>query len=295
MNEKEKRRRKRKEKKRSSGRAAGLPLPPEMLSPEIPPAFAMERTMRSIIGGLGKGGDDAQELAYEAMETRDPRRSVQLALRALDLNPRCVDAALIVARAGARTREELIEQVRAIVRAGEQDLGPRFFKKARGEFWGILETRPYMRARQFLAELLADSGQVEEAVEHLEAMLDLNPNDNQGLRYVLLGHYLALDRLDDAERLLRFFEDECSAMFAWGRVLHRYLRGDEAGAGAALAEARQSNAFAEAYLTGRKRVPPELPPYYGFGDEAEGVVCAQEIGQAWAKHPAAVTWLRAMP
>lgn len=292
MNDKEKRRQKRKQKKTPGGKSRTVVLPPEVASP-----FVMERTMQSMFGGGPFGGGKrgaksaAQDLAYEAMGNSDPGRALQLAKRALELNPRCVDALLIVARAGSGTTEQLVEQVRAAVRAGEEDLGQDFFQENRGHFWGILETRPYMRARAFLAELLVKSGRTSEAIEHLEAMLELNPGDNQGLRYVLLGHYLALDRLQEAERLFRHY-DEASAFFAWGRVLHRFLSGDEPAAQKALAEARQTNRFAEVYLSGSKRLPTQLPEYYGIGDQNEGIVCAVELGEAWAKHPAAVKWLK---
>jgi tetratricopeptide (TPR) repeat protein len=279
MNDKEKRRRHRKEKKNKRE------------VPDMPSPFAMEQTMQSIFGGRRDDRFAAQDLAYAAMEARTPQEAMKLARQALDLNPHCVDALLLVARATMREREDLLEAVATAVRAGEEDLGRAFFKSNRGHFWGILETRPYMRARAFLAELLAEAGRIEEAIEHLEAMLKLNPNDNQGLRYVLLGHYLALDRLEGARRLFEEYDQEDSAMFAWGRVLERYLTGDQLQAQNALKDALTLNRFAKAYLRGAKRLPRRLPGYYGLGDKNEGIVCAVELGAAWAKHGEAVDWL----
>jgi tetratricopeptide (TPR) repeat protein len=288
MNDKEKRRQHRKSKKTQGRKAFTTASLPKMPSPLV-----MEQTMQSMFGGAKDQNLEAQDLAYAAMDAATPQEALKLARRALELNPRCVDALLLVVRATIRRPEDLIESVAAAVRAGEEDLGKDFFDENRGYFWGILETRPYMRARAFLAELLAKSGRIGEAIEHLEAMLELNPGDNQGLRYVLLGHYLMLDRLDGARQLLEQFEDDGSAMFAWGRVLERFLAGDHSAAQAALKEARVANRFAEDYLTGRKRLPRQLPGYYGIGDENEGVVCAVELGEAWAKHREAIEWLSA--
>ena len=191
--------------------------------------------MRSMIGGGRRDARaKAQDLAFEAMEAKTPQQALKLAARALELNPRCVDALLLVAQATVRGPQDLLDRVAAAVRAGEEDLGEGFFEENRGHFWGMMETRPYMRARASLASLLADAGRVAEAVEHLEAMLELNPNDNQGLRYGLLGHYLALGRLDKARELFEQYDDEPSAMFLWGRVLERFLAGDRDGAAAAL-------------------------------------------------------------
>jgi tetratricopeptide (TPR) repeat protein len=287
MNEKEKRRRQRKRKKVGSRKAYTA------AAPIIPPQNVAEQVMQSIVGARRDLKFEAQDLAYAAMEGPTPQRALQLANKALGLNSRCVDALMLVAQLSGRTGEEQIADVAAAVRIGEEGLGKRFFKQNRGCFWGILETRPYMRARAFLADLLAASGRVSEAAEHLEAMLRLNPNDNQGLRYVLLGHYLELDHLDAAAGLLERFERDGSAMFAWGRVLERFLAGDESAAAAALKAARETYRFAEDYLTGRKRLTDPLPEYYGLGDRNEGVVCAVEIGTAWARHPGAVEWLKA--
>jgi len=54
-------------------------------------------------------------------------------------------------------------------------------------------------------------------------MLDLNPNDNQGIRYFLLALYLTRGDPDGARRLFDQYDDESSALFQWSRVLERHL------------------------------------------------------------------------
>ena len=76
--------------------------------------------------------------------------------------------------------------------AGERALGAQAFEEDVGHFWGLLETRPYMRARAGLAASLWTAGDEVEAVEHYQDMLRLNPGDNQGHRYVLLGCLLQM-------------------------------------------------------------------------------------------------------
>lgn len=48
-----------------------------------------------------------------------------------------------------------------------------------------------------------EAGRLEESIAEHEGMLELNPNDNQGVRYGLLALYLALKRLDGASRPTR--------------------------------------------------------------------------------------------
>jgi len=104
--------------------------------------------------------------------------------------------------------------------------------------------------------------------------------------------YLEARRLDDVAALFERYEEEYSAIFAWGRVLERYLAGDEAGASSALTIARTVNPFVEPLLTGRKRMPRRKPEYYGMGDENEAIICVDSIGAGWKSAPDAVTWLK---
>jgi lipopolysaccharide biosynthesis regulator YciM len=87
-----------------------------------------------------------------------------------------------------------------------------------------------MRARMDLAQLLLSTGRTQDAIRHFEALLELNPNDNQGVRDILLGCYLSCDDLTGAQRLFRDYGEDTTAMFAWGRTLERFLSDDLPGA-----------------------------------------------------------------
>jgi len=284
--EQRRRRRLRREKRQSA------PPPGEI---KMPPRFMMERSMREMFGEGGGGRQaEAQDLAYQAMEADDIEQIARLAMQAVKLDPHCLDALLLLAQLGSESREELIENLRKAVKTGERELGEQCFEEDRGYFWGLLETRPYMRARALLAEALADAGRFGEAIAEYEAMLDLNPGDNQGLRYHLIGCYLAADRVQQAGKFLEKHKDDPMAAFAWARVLQRHLAGDLDGAKAALAKARETNRHMEAYLAGRKRLPDQMPGYYGVGDENEAVISAKILAPAWKDARSAVRWLRQM-
>jgi len=217
--------------------------------PPLPSRTSMERTMRELHQALesqefaseddlhafmaefnARGGsplppagrartasENAQELAYEAMDADDLDTAVKLAMRAVELDRHCVDALVILSHVSSDSPEELIENLESIVWIGECALGEEFCEENRGHFWGILETRPYMRARQELADLLRDEGRADEAIKHYDAMLDLNPNDNQGVRDLLLACYLTCGDLDGARRLFDQYEED-GARPSIGRV-----------------------------------------------------------------------------
>jgi len=126
----------------------------------------------------------AQQLIYDAWDSNDPRREIELANEALRIIPLCADAYVILANHAARGSRNEFEFWRRGVEAGQAALGDAFDDYV-GKFWGHLETRPYMRARLGLAVALWARVACEHAISHAREMLRLNPNDNQGVRYAL--------------------------------------------------------------------------------------------------------------
>src|SRR5262249_35011376 len=157
------------------------------------------------------------------------------ARQALAIDPDCCDALGVLADCTAKSNRERIVLLEQAVAAGERSLGGQaFFEARRGSFWSLLETRPYMRARSALAGTLQAVGRLKEAAAHYEALLDLNPNDNQGNRELLFGLYFQIDDLAGVRRLLERYEDDASIVYVWSLVLERFLAGDLDGARRAL-------------------------------------------------------------
>lgn len=128
----------------------------------------------------------AQDVMYEAWGTRSRKKRADLAKYALAISPDCADAYVLLAAETAKSLREKADLFEQGVRAGERALGKEFFEEAVGGFWGLIETRPYMRARLGLASSLWGLAERSAAIEHAREMLRLNPNDNQGVRDVLL-------------------------------------------------------------------------------------------------------------
>jgi tetratricopeptide (TPR) repeat protein len=236
---------------------------------------------------------EAQQLVYDAWEAPSLREQQELIRRALKIDPDNVDALLQAASYAGVSGEQEIELLRKVVGIGEKHLGPKMFQKCAGAFWGFIETRPYMRARARLAEALRVAGRLDEAVTEYQAMLELNPNDNQAVRYSLLPCLLMLGRLDKVRKLFEQHPEEAkySAVFAWGRVLELFLSRDLPAAATALAAARKQNPHAQAYVKGHRKPPRQVPECYSPGSREEAISFADVLRAAWEKHPAALQWL----
>jgi tetratricopeptide (TPR) repeat protein len=267
----------------------------------LPDPQMMKQLIRQFVGMLDNESpretlkesplDRAQDLAYQAMESA-PAKQVQLAKRALAISSDCADAYVLLAE-NATTVEEAMTQYKHGVEAGERALGKKAFKEYAGNFWGFIETRPYMRAKEGLAECLWKLGRREEAAEHFQDMLKLNPNDNQGVRYRLATLLLDLDHDDALHQLWADYEtDEC-AVWAYTAVLAVFRReGESSLAEKLLRMATKVNKHVPAYLLGTKPLPQDLPPYISPGEEDEAIAYAADNRRVWLNTPGAISWLR---
>jgi tetratricopeptide (TPR) repeat protein len=234
----------------------------------------------------------AQDLIYSAWEEDSGPKRVKLAHEALRLSRDCADAYVLLADESVVTPHEQLQLYRDGVAAGERALEPEGLDRDAGAFWGAIETRPYMRARSGLATCLWDLGRREEAIEVQRQSLQLNPNDNQGLRYTMLAWLLEVGRMNEVRALLDQY-DERTASWQYGEALYAYRVEGPASpkARSALKLAKQANRFVPSYLLRNKPMPEELPDSTGFGDESEAICCAFEQALAWTVTAGALEWL----
>jgi tetratricopeptide (TPR) repeat protein len=256
--------------------------------------------LRELVAGLGgrtvasdSPAGKAQALLDRAYREMNPHLRANLATQALAIDPDCADAYVLLAEAVVSRRAALDLYAKGVA-AGERALGPEPFQRQVGHFWGVLETRPYMRARLGLANSLWSAGRRDEAIAHLQDMLRLNPNDNQGVRYTLAGFLFREDRDDELARLLAKFGQDTLAMWAYNRALLAFRQeGDTENARILLQAAIRSNRHVPEYLLQRKTLPAQSPDHYSPGDDTEARVYAEGNMAAWRDTPGAIAWLRA--
>ncbi len=232
----------------------------------------------------------AQELIYDAWEEPRASRRVKLAKRALGISKLCADAHVILAEE-ARSPIAARQHYQRGVTAGERALSRKGLKSFAGRFWGILDTRPYMRARAGLALCLWEYGERDEAIGHCQDMLRLNPNDNQGMRYALASWLLAVRDHESLTKLLDDYHGDGAAPWPYTRSLLALRKGDELGAHAALREGWRCNPHVPAFLIGTKPVPSQASAYFTLGAPDEAADYARENREQWASTPGALKWL----
>ena len=108
--------------------------------------------------------------------------------RILTVDPECIEA--LICRTGWNVDPEArIDQLEDIINTNERMIESTF----RGReipWWSDHRTRPYMRAMEYLGNELIQAEYVDDALEIYAELLELNQNDNQGIRYQILGESL---------------------------------------------------------------------------------------------------------
>ena len=176
--------------------------------------------------GMDEPVEQAQELAFQAMEEPDDRKALELTRRALKLDPECIDARSVELQITVDDPQERAKAFQLMLKQARKAMGKEFFEENKGQFWGVVTTRPYMRALDYLADLLVPLERFGEAIAVYEEMIELNPEDNQGVRDSLLGLYLGEGDVLRARSLLNRYHKDDMAVFSWGRAIERFLSGD---------------------------------------------------------------------
>jgi len=224
----------------------------------------------------------SQDLVFEAYE-QTVTKGKKLVKQALELDPNNADAYNYLASI-EKNIDNAIKQYEKAIKAGEKTLGKKFFKEEKGYFWGMLETRPYMRAKAGLADCFYAKKEVDKAIEIYEEMLELNPNDNQGIRYLLSTLLLDKNDLTQFELFIKNSEEEDCAVWNYNNALYSFKKfGKTAKTEKILLEAYKSNEFVIDYMLGIKKMPNEQPQYIGRGDKNEAISYVNGSWTIWDK------------
>lgn len=244
-----------------------------------------------VLNVSGSPKEQEQALLQKAMQTNTSNRRVQLAEAALEVYPDSPGAYLILAE-----ESDSEEAVRAFLKAGmdagARELGETFFAQNKGHFWSLHETRPYIRICKSYADSCWFSGNAEEAAKTLEHILELNPEDNTGARYLLTAAYLYSNKLNKTEQVLNKFGKDAAATVAYDRMVLEYKKnGITSQLKMLYRVARNVNNHVPDYLLGVKRLPHNLPDFVGMGDTNEAIEYVIVHSRLWTSLPDLLKWM----
>ncbi|EHY51981.1 hypothetical protein HRR83_003456 [Exophiala dermatitidis] len=122
-----------------------------------------------------------------------------------------------------RYRTKVAKEEDAVRNATEDFMTPaNAFETHVGHFWGILNTRDYMRARFELADTVRLAGTLDgvtEALEHMRDMLRLCRKDNVGVRHIIPPVMLQLDQDQECYDFIKWYETEGQrGDYDWGNM-----------------------------------------------------------------------------
>jgi tetratricopeptide (TPR) repeat protein len=137
---------------------------------------------------------DHNDLYYDAMDALsidDYTTAAKLLLEAKEIDPDCVQTYVGLANVYGRSKDK--KKASESIKTAFEKVLKEFPTWPKRMEWGDMDNRAYMRAIQYRADLYSDEGETEKAIELYKLLLRLNPDDNQGVRYVLAGVYAGID------------------------------------------------------------------------------------------------------
>lgn len=164
----------------------------------------------------------------------------------------------------------------------------------RAGFWGMQETRPFMRCLFNYSECLYTLGEKNSCVAIQEKMLEINPTDNQGIRDFLM---LYLIELDHDQKFLKYdkqYKNDFLASALFNRALFYFkTKGNSPKSNNQLKKAIGANKHITSYLISKKEIH-SLPEHYALGSPEEALIYADYARTVWKKIEGAIQWLKAI-
>lgn len=226
--------------------------------------------------------EQSDDLLFEAYDEPIKSRAIKLAKQALEINPDNIDAENFITKFETNTIKKLGKYKETLDKEQEKlEKEDLFNKENIGIFWGLIETRPYMRTKHCYMLTLMELGRYTEAIKQGEELLKLCKNDNQGIRYLIMGLYAVLERFEECEKIYNKYSDDSTFMLFPLAVMY-YKKGDYRKCKKVLKEIQENNEYLLDYLIGIKKFTKakiediEKNGTYSWGSESEAYLVAKD-------------------
>ncbi len=186
------------------------------------------------------------------------------------------------------TLDTRLKHYEKAVAAGEPQIADQNSGAEEANLWAVTGSRCHLRARLGLGETLDEMGRVDDAIEIFQRLMQLNPEDDQGVRYLLLPRLMATNRDVEAARLLKARNDE-SAQWAYGRAILAFrLSGSSDASRREIQEAFRVNPHLPRVLADPE---PLNTDRYVIGSPQEAIICIEELSPVLSATPGVVDWI----
>ena len=234
--------------------------------------------------------EQAEDMVFEAWG-KPFEDGLEMAVTALEIDPDCIAAYEFLAANQGVIGLSLPFYAYG-VEIGRRLFGGSFLLENKGHFWGIVETRPFMRCLHQYAACLYALDKNDLAFAIYREILDLNPGDNQGIRYEYQLYLIESGKYDEFEKVDLEFQDEISAFACFNRTLFSFIKeGDTEKSRGLLKKAIAKNKFVVAKLLSPN--PPERGVNaYALGSKEEALHYVSFAWETWDGFEKALAWLR---
>ena len=136
--------------------------------------------------------DDYLELAENA---NSKAQALKFAKKAVQLDQDNLDAKKMVEEITTEHPYEMVGKYQKLIEYGKTVMDKKGYmnEDSIGDYWGISETRPFIRLYSSYLDLLVNCGMMRMATTVGEEIIRYNTNDNLGIRYILMHVYAYLE------------------------------------------------------------------------------------------------------
>ncbi len=217
--------------------------------------------------------DDAYELLEKAENAKSKTQAIKYAKEAYKMCSDCFDAILfqVDLEDNPLKRWKLLEEGLEFER-DRLEKQEYFNKDNIGHFYGLFETRPYIRGLYAKANYLILDGKIKQARDVCKEILKLNENDNTGARYLLMAIYAYLEEENDMLKLYKKYTEENLEMLFPLFILY-YKQGNDKKAKEYLDRINKANPDFIKFFKGTMKENKNVPEgYFSVGDSSEVIM-----------------------
>jgi len=221
----------------------------------------------------------------------DPKTGFEKVMEALELDSDCIEAYEFLGNINdfPPISDAFYEKGISI---GRKKFGAKYFKENKGHFWLLHETRPFMRCMHLHANCLYELNKIQESIEVFEEMIELNPNDNQGIRDQLLLYLIEVEDKSKFTKYDKQFKNDFMTFALFNRALFAFV---------SEGETKNTEIMLKRALSENKHVAKKLlskrdsifdSDGYTTGSEEEADYYVSHAKRIWESKPGAMDWLK---